>query len=106
MSRSGRGSSASWAALATRSKPTLLLRRCPSLTGAATEGLHRPEPAFAEEHEDNIIGDEQRWHPEGRYPVGGPDVRRSVADGGQRDGGDQVEHPHDIEEPDEWSREL
>src|SRR6266567_3247463 len=66
---------------------------------------HRPAPTLAENDKDHVVRHQQRRHPERRYPIGGPHVRRRAVNGGKRNRKQQVERALDVEERDERPRE-
>ena len=57
--------------------------------------------AAKQNYEDDVVCDQQRWHPEGRYPVCRSHVRRCFEVSREKDGRRKIERPFDIEHPDQ-----
>src|SRR5262249_61711628 len=63
---------------------------------------HGPVPTLTQKNKDHVVGNKQRRHPESRYPIGGPHIRRRSIKRGKRNRGNQIDCPCNVEEPDEW----
>src|SRR5262245_18180354 len=70
-----------------------------------TRHSHWPVPTLTQKNKDHVVGNKQCRHPESRYPIGGPHIRRCTRKRGQRNHANQIDGPCDVEEPDERSCE-